>query len=422
LSSIRNLFKQRRVPVLGWGDDVIELFLKLLSMMDLDKDPESVRIGEREARVASPLISELAQGFCHGIGRSGTLTAPQPKAPGASILYELANRCALDAMQKLGAPNMKSAIVSPVSTGMSLALALAAAREESGNERNAVVYPRIDHDSPIKAMKLMNLRTEVVQGQIHGDAVRISIDDIAQAVDKKCCAILSTTTFFPPREPDPIKEIAKIAAERKVFHIINNAYGVQSREIMREIRSAVDAGRVDAVIQSTDKNFLTPVGGAIIASPDDKFAEKVATVYAGRASASPIYQFLAAILSVGIEGYEKLRNVQESNRLLLQKLLSEVAESYYERLLNVRSEIACAMTISKIDPSTLGGVLYTLRLSGPRVIQSGQMGSCCENYPNSYIVMNAAIGSKETDIINAMEKLREGLNQASAKKTARRER
>jgi O-phospho-L-seryl-tRNASec:L-selenocysteinyl-tRNA synthase len=191
---------------------------------------------------------------------------------------------------------------------------------------------------------------------------------------------------------------------------------------MREIRSAVDAGRVDAVIQSTDKNFLTPVGGAIIASPDDKFAEKVATVYAGRASASPIYQFLAAILSVGIEGYEKLRNVQESNRLLLQKLLSEVAESYYERLLNVRSEIACAMTISKIDPSTLGGVLYTLRLSGPRVIQSGQMGSCCENYPNSYIVMNAAIGSKETDIINAMEKLREGLNQASAKKTARRER
>jgi hypothetical protein len=31
--------------------------------------------------------------------------------------------------------------------------------------------------------------------------------------------------------------------------------------------------------------------------------------------------------------------------------------------------------------------------------------------------MNAAIGSKEADIIKAMAKLREGLNQASAKKT-----
>jgi O-phospho-L-seryl-tRNASec:L-selenocysteinyl-tRNA synthase len=418
---MRNLFKQRRVPSRGWNDEVIALFLKLLSMMDLDKDPEGIKIGEREARVASALISELAKGFCHGVGRSGTLIAPQPKAGGASILYELANSCALDAMQKFGAPNIKSAIVSPVSTGMSLALALAAAREESGDKQDTVVYPRVDHDSPMKAIKLVNLRTKIVQGQILGDAVRVSIDDIAQAIDKNCCAILSTTTFFPPREADSIKEIAKIAAEHKVFHIINNAYGVQSREIMREIRSAVDAGRVDAVIQSTDKNFLSPVGGAIIASPDEKFAGKVATHYVGRASASPIYQFLAAILSLGVEGYEKFRDIQESNRLLLQKLLGGVAESKNERLLNVRSPIACAMTISDVDPSTLGGVLYSLRVSGPRVVQSGRIGSCCDNYPYSYIVMNSAIGSKETDIIKSIEKLREGLNQASAKRTDRRD-
>jgi O-phospho-L-seryl-tRNASec:L-selenocysteinyl-tRNA synthase len=417
LNSIRNLFKQRRIPNLGWSDGVIELLLKLLSMMDVDKDPEGVRIGEREARVASPLISELASGFCHGVGRSGALIAPQPKAPGASILYELSNRCALDAMQKFGAPNMKSAIVSPVATGMSLALVLAAARDASGGERNTVVFPRVDHDSPLKAIHLANLRTKVVQGQICGDAVRVSIDDIDKEVDKNCCAILSTTTFFPPREPDSIKEIAKIASEHKVFHIINNAYGVQSREIMRDIRSAADAGRVDAVVQSTDKNFLTAVGGAIIASPDEKLVEKVAGCYAGRASASPIYQFLAAILSLGIEGYEKLRDTQESNRSLLQKLLGEVANSFGERLLNVRSPIACAMTVSEVEPSLLGGVLYSLRLSGPRVIQSGRSGSCCENYPESYIVMNAAIGSKEADIIKAMAKLREGLNQASAKKT-----
>jgi O-phospho-L-seryl-tRNASec:L-selenocysteinyl-tRNA synthase len=420
LSPIRNLFKQRHVPVLGWRDDVIALLLKLLSMMDLDKDPEAVKIGEREARVASPLISELAQGFCHGIGRSGTLIAPQPKAPGASVMYELANRCALDAIQKFGAPNMKRAMVSPFSTGMSLALALAAAREESSNERKTVVYPRIDHDSPMKAIRLVNLKAKIIDGMIDGDAVRVSVDDVGHAVDKNCCAILSTTTFFPPREPDSIKEIARIAAEQNVFHIINNAYGVQSREIMRAIRSAADVGRVDAIVQSTDKNFLTAVGGAIIASPDDKFAERVATYYAGRASASPIYQFLGAILSLGIEGYEKLRDAQESNRSLLQKLLTEVADACNERVLNVKNQIACAMTISRTDPSTLGGVLYSLRLSGPRVVQLGQIGSCCNDYPNTYIVMNAAIGSKEADIIKATEKLKQGLNQASAKKTDRK--
>jgi O-phospho-L-seryl-tRNASec:L-selenocysteinyl-tRNA synthase len=317
---------------------------------------------------------------------------------------------------------MKSAVVSPLSTGMTLALALAEAREESGKVKNTVVYPRIDHDSPMKALKLTNLQAKVVDGKIIGDAVRISIDDISEAVDRNCCAILSTTTFFPPREPDSIKEIAKIAAEQNVFHIINNAYGVQSREIMREIRSAADAGRVDVVVQSTDKNFLAPVGGAIIASPNDRFAEKAAAYYAGRASAAPVYQFLSAILSLGVEGYERLRDIQESNRLLLEKHLGEVAEACNERVLKVRNPIACAMTISESDTTALGGILYSLRLSGPRVVLSGQTGSCCNGYPNSYLVMNAAIGSKEADIIKATGKLRQGLSQALAKKTNRKDR
>lgn len=34
-------------------------------------------------------------------------------------------------------------------------------------------------------------------------------------------------------------------------------------------------GRVDAVVQSTDKNFMVPVGGAIVCGPDPNFIEKV---------------------------------------------------------------------------------------------------------------------------------------------------
>lgn len=417
MNLIRSLLKQRRVPELGWPDGVIHHLIRLLSMMDTDKDPEGVRIGEREARVASPLVSELASGFCHGVGRSGSLTSPQPKAPGASILYALANRCALDAMQRLGVPGVRSAVVSPVATGMSIALALAAARDSSDSDRDTVVVARVDHDSPLKAVNLVNLKPRIVEGKIYGNAVRVPVNDIIDAIDKHCSAVLSTTTFFPPRESDSIVEIARIASEQKVFHIINNAYGVQSREIMREIQTAIAAGRVDAIVQSTDKNFLAPVGGAIIASPDEKFSERIASCYAGRASASPIYQFLGSILSIGIDGYEKLRDTQESNRKLLQKLLGETADLFGEKLLEVKSPIACAMTITNADPSLLGGILYSLRLSGPRVIAEGSRGSCCDDYPCSYVVMNAAIGSRDSDIVNAIGKLREGIQQTLAKKT-----
>ena len=120
-----------------------------------------------------------------------------------------------------------------------------------------------------------------MQGEVKGDAVNVPAEEIEKAVNENTAAILSTTTFFAPRAPDKIKEIAKIAEKKNVPHIINNAFGVQSREIMKLVRGAVDAGRVDAIVQSTDKNFLTPVGGAIVASPNDEFLDAVSEVYAG---------------------------------------------------------------------------------------------------------------------------------------------
>jgi O-phospho-L-seryl-tRNASec:L-selenocysteinyl-tRNA synthase len=50
---------------------------------------------------------------------------------------------------------------------------------------------------------------------------------------------------------------------------------------MRQISSAMTQGRVDAFVQSTDKNFMVPVGGAIIASSDSEFIDAIASTYAG---------------------------------------------------------------------------------------------------------------------------------------------
>jgi len=409
LRPVRILFEQRRVPEEGWEDDVIDFLLTLLSWMDTDKDPKGARIGEREARVASPLISKLAHGFCHGVGRSGNITAPQPKAAGTSLAYFLTSKLALDMLQRTGAPNLKSACVLPVATGMAIGLAVSVSRDET--KKREVVCPRVDHSSPLKGMHLAGMKVKIVDSEVSGDAVRVPINKVSEAVDQETAAIVSTTTFFPPREPDDVKAIAKLAVEKNVFHIINNAYGVQSREIMKLIRGAIDAGRVDAVVQSTDKNFLTPVGGSIIASPSPSFTERVPKLYAGRASAAPIIQFLAAVLSLGIKGYEVLKDEQERNRGFLEKCLKKVAEKHQERLLDVFNPIAAAMTLTNHEAKKVGYNMYSLRVTGPRVLEETDFGVCCKRYHSPYITMNAAIGSTEEDIQLATNRLDEALKQ-----------
>ena len=410
LKPMRVFFEQRRVPETGWNDEAIDLLLILFSLMDTDKDPDSARIGEREARVSSPLVSKLSHGFNHGIGRSGHIAAPQPKAPGGSLMSYFTTKLALDMLRRSGAPNLKSVCVVPLATGMAVGLATSVAREMTGGRE--VVYPRCDIRSPTKGIQLVGMEVKTVEGHIDGDAVMISVDDISHAITDKTAAIVSTTTFFPPREPDDVKEIARIAEDRGVPHIINNAYGVQSREIMALVRGAIDAGRVDAVVQSTDKNFLTPVGGALIASPDPSYAEMVSKMYAGRATAAPLTQLLASLLSMGTTGYERLRDEQEGNRKLLEVSLGELAGRHGERLLETYNPIAVAMTLDNFDAKRVGHYMYALRVTGPRVLEGGDYGTNCEDYPHSYITMNAAIGSSREDIERAVEKLEKALKQS----------
>ncbi len=400
---IKLLFEQRRIPEEGWKDSQIELLLNLLSTMDTDKDSKAVRLGEREGRVASPAISRLAAGFHHGVGRSGDLAQAQPKAAGGSLMYFFANKLATDAIKRFGAPNVKKALVFPLATGMTLALALCAARDLT--KRREVVYPQVDHNTPLKAIQLAGLQERIVQGAVNEEAVNVPVEEVEKAVNENTAAILSTTTFFPPREPDRIKDIARIAKEKNVPHIINNAYGVQSREIMKLVRGAIDAGRVDAIIQSTDKNFLTPVGGAIVASPDEEFLDALAGVYAGRATAAPIAQFLAAMLSVGLLGYEKLRTQQEENRKLLESSLGEVAERHRQRVLNVYNPISVAMTLEGRNAKKIGKALYTARVNGARALEKTDFGVCCSQYISSYINFDAGIGMQKQEIIVAMERL-----------------
>ncbi len=404
MSPIRDVLNRRRFPEKGLTDLQLEMMFQLLSSLDTDKDPEAARVGEREARIASPFIGRLSAGFNHGVGRSGKLAAPQPKAPGASLMQQVANSVALDAIRKLGLSNMKSGIVTPLSTGMSIALILSALRREHGTKQ--VLFPRIDHTSPHRAIAFAGLEKVVVPTLIEGDAVRVDLDELQRQIEEtESSAVLATTTFFPPREPDPVKDIAKSCAKHDVPLVINNAYGVQSDRIMSEIRSAADAGHVTAVVQSSDKNFLAPVGASIIASPSEEIVEQVAETYAGRASAAPIVQTLAALLAIGLENYRGLQLEQSENLKLLNERMNEIADKIGQRVLSVWNPVACALTMDGLDVNEVGARLYNSRVTGPRAVAKGAFGSSCENYPHSYLVMNAAIGASKNDIETATTKL-----------------
>ena len=47
--------------------------------MDSNNFVDNVGVGEREARVACPLVARRHYGLAHGIGRSGDVAAEQPK-------------------------------------------------------------------------------------------------------------------------------------------------------------------------------------------------------------------------------------------------------------------------------------------------------------------------------------------------------
>lgn len=52
--------------------------------MDSNNFPDNVGVGEREGRVACPLVARRHYGLAHGIGRSGDVAAEQPKVSGWS--------------------------------------------------------------------------------------------------------------------------------------------------------------------------------------------------------------------------------------------------------------------------------------------------------------------------------------------------
>uniref|UniRef100_A0A0F7Z8A7 O-phosphoseryl-tRNA(Sec) selenium transferase n=1 Tax=Crotalus adamanteus TaxID=8729 RepID=A0A0F7Z8A7_CROAD len=416
---VRTLLEQGKCPEDGWDESTIELFLHELAVMDSNNFLGNCGVGEREGRVASQMVARRHYRLIHGIGRSGDIAAVQPKAAGSSLLNKLTNSVVLDVLKLAGVKATSSCFVVPMATGMSLALCFLTLRHRRPKARY-IVWPRIDQKSCFKSMVTAGFEPVVIENVLEGDELRTDLRAVeAKILDLGADNILcvhSTTSCFAPRVPDRLEELAEICTKYGIPHIVNNAYGVQSSKCMHLIQQGARRGRIDAFVQSLDKNFMVPVGGAVIAGFSDSFIQEISKMYPGRASASPSLDVLITLLSLGAKGYRQLLRERKEMFSYLSTEVKKLAESYNERLLDTpHNPISLAMSLRQLDEQNpeavtqLGSMLFTRQVSGARVVSPGTVQTVSgypfqgfmahtDQYRCSYLNAASAIGMKTEDV------------------------
>ncbi|XP_061921948.1 O-phosphoseryl-tRNA(Sec) selenium transferase [Entelurus aequoreus] len=423
---IRLLLEQGKCPEEGWSESTIELFMNELAVMDSNNFLGNCGVGEREGRVASSLVARRHYRLIHGIGRSGDIAAIQPKAAGSSLLNKLTNLLVLDILKLSGVRSVASCFVVPMATGMSLTLCFLTLRQRRPKARY-IIWPRIDQKSCFKAMITAGFEPIIIENVLEGDELRTDLEAVERKIEElgadSILCVHSTTSCFAPRVPDRLEELATICAKYNIPHIVNNAYGVQSSKCMHLIQQGARVGRIDAFVQSLDKNFMVPVGGAIIAGFDDSFVQEISKTYPGRASASPSLDLLITLLTLGASGYKKLLSDRKEMYKLLAEELKTLASAHGERLLDTpHNPISLAMSLNGLQASgnqtvtQLGSMLFTRQVSGARVVTLGKeqtigghtfcgFMSHSDAYPCPYLNAAAAVGITHEDVAMCIKRL-----------------
>ncbi|MEE6462355.1 hypothetical protein FKM82_001567 [Ascaphus truei] len=416
---VRLLLEKGKCPQDAWDESTIELFLHELAVMDSNNFLGNCGVGEREGRVASGMVSRRHYRLMHGIGRSGDVSAIQPKAAGSSILNKLTNSVMLDIIKMAGVRSATSCFVVPMATGMSLTLCFLTLRHKRPKAKY-IIWPRIDQKSCFKSMITAGFEPVVIENVLEGDELRTDLNAVEVQIQElgadRILCVHSTTSCFAPRVPDRLEELAVICAKYDIPHIVNNAYGVQSSKCMHLIQQGARVGRIDAFVQSLDKNFMVPVGGAVVAGFNESFLQEISKMYPGRASASPSLDVLITVLSLGASGYKNLLQERKEMFVYLSNELKKLAEGNNERLLDTsHNPISLAMSLRNVNEQSgaavtqLGSMLFTRQVSGARVVPLGTSQSIngydfkgftshCNNYPCAYLNAASAIGIKKQDV------------------------
>lgn len=271
-----------------------------------------------------------------------------------------------------------------------------------------MIWSRIDQKTCLKCIFTAGLEVFVLNLRLEGDKlITGELDNLLlnfQPSDILC--VLSTTSCFAPRVPDDVVSISRFCQTHSIPHIINNAYGLQCSKICAQVREAVRIGRVDFIVQSTDKNFLVPVGGAIIASPNKILLEKLNTIYPGRASMSNILDLFITFLQMGSKKMLKMVKERKEKAIKFKENLQKLAELHGERVLESKENtISFAITCNDEE---IGSKLFVRRVSGCRFIGQKEKevcgirfknyGSSFDGYPYNYFTAACALGLTDEEI------------------------
>ncbi|RTG85833.1 O-phospho-L-seryl-tRNASec:L-selenocysteinyl-tRNA synthase [Schistosoma bovis] len=248
-----------RLPDVGFSEADIESLLLQISSFDSNNWENSVGVGEREGRVLVNFIRRRHYGFTHGIGRSGDIAAIQPKASGSSLICRLTNQLLLDWLRKSGSPSTSACFLVPMATGMSLTLCLLAMKRRRPRRANFVLWSRIDQKSCFKCMLAAGL-------------IPIPIELVTDTSNDQLCSNLDALEIA-------LKNPAKYLLDH--WPDAAQAYNVDDKSIENstsdDIPSTTNHFYIDyfldscnqpidlLYVQSTDKNLMVPVGGAVIA-------------------------------------------------------------------------------------------------------------------------------------------------------------
>lgn len=345
-------------------------------------------------------------------------------------MSNLTNSLLLDLIRELGVRSCKRALLVPLATGMSVMLTLLTLKAKRPNAKY-VLWSRIDQKSCFKSIITAGLSPIVIDTiptenkcnglqQTNLDAFRKKAEEIGA---ENICCILSTTSCFAPRAGDDIMALAQLCQVDAIPHVINNAYGLQSTYFTHQLEQAARVGRVDAFIQSTDKNLLVPVGGAIIAGFDSIFIDQISEFYPGRVSCSQTLDVLMTLLSLGREGYKRLISERKDHHGYLLQQMKNVADLYGESVLAGKNPISIAMTLKSFvtDPAAIGSMLQRRGVSGCRVVSGEEVktigpckfiswGSHSDSAINCpYLTASAALGIDRQEIDTFIAKLKEVL-------------
>lgn len=276
----------------------------------------------------------------------------------------------------------------------------------------------------MKAIQLAGLELVVVPNRLEGDEVRTDLERLEQIINEEgpdtILCVLSTSSCFAPRVPDRLIEIGGICNKYGIGHIVNNAYGLQSNKAIHLINETVrTGGRLDAIIQSTDKNFMVPVGGSIVTGPDGKFILEVGRVYPGRASISSLIDLTCTLLEMGRDGLKQLVKERVETFQNFKEKLKNLPEKHGRLLETPHNDVSMAIAVKETPNNHLGSQMFYHLVSGSRLVGKytrksklpdgvnlESFGAHYDEYPCAYLTVASSIGQKDKEIDKFIETLK----------------